>query len=107
MAEGSGKHGTTPLLPIAIVALVMLVPLAAILGASPWFPWLIGLVVVLGGGTLAARYLMDHRHRLRMAEIEAQQGVLAEERRQLDIANRILEADERTLRDEDPGPIER
>ena len=86
-------------MPLAIVALVMMIPLAAIVGAQAWFPWLIGLVIVLGGGTFAAKYLLDHRHRLRLEEIEAQRSLLEEERHQLDIANRILEADEDLRRD--------
>ena len=96
------------IIPIAIVALVMMIPLVAIVGAQAWFPWLAGLIIVLGGGTLAGRHLLDHRHELRMAEIEAQRRLLEEERSQLDIANRILEADERALRRDlgDPGTIE-
>lgn len=100
MAEGddAGSDRGDRLIPIAIVAIVMLVPLVAILGGAAWFPWILGLALAIGGGTLSARYLMDHRHKLRMAELEARERLMREERSQLDIANRILEADERSAR---------
>ncbi|MEX1280339.1 MAG: hypothetical protein AB1Z57_00625 [Acidimicrobiia bacterium] len=86
------------MIPIAIVAIVMMIPLVAIVGGAAWFPWILGLVLLIGGGTLSARHLMDHRHELRMAELEARERLMREERSQLDIANRILEADERNAR---------
>lgn len=84
---------------ITIIALAgIMIPLAAIIGSAAWFPWLLFSVVLLGGGTLAAKYLMDHRHQLRMEEIEMKERILRAERDQLDIADRLLAADEEAER---------
>jgi hypothetical protein len=105
--DASGGEAAKARLVITIVALALMIPLAAVLGAQAWFPWLVGLALVIGGGTLSVRYLLDHQHKLRLEEIEAQRKVLEEERNQLDIANRILEADEEALRRDlgEPGSV--
>ena len=100
--DSRGSDRGDRLLPIAIVAIVMMIPLVAIIGGAAWFPWILGLAVLLGGGTLSARYLMDHRHKLAMAELEARKQLMREERSQLDLANRILEADDRVAPREPP-----
>ena len=41
---------------------------------------------------------MDHRHRLRMEELAMQERLMREERAQLDVADRLLAADEDAVR---------
>lgn len=81
-----------------IPILALMIPIVAIAGSSAWFTWVVAIAAVLGGSTLAGKYLLDHRHDLRMQELEVERRLLAEERSQLDLANRILEADEADLR---------
>lgn len=84
---------------ITVIALAGIsIPLAGIIGSAAWFPWLLFSAVLLGGGTFATKYLMDHRHQLRMEEIEMKERILRAERDQLDIADRLLAADEEAER---------
>lgn len=95
MAKAPDRSGNIWILvPLA----ALMIPIIAIAGNNPVFWAIFAMAVVLGGGTLAARNLMSHRHELRMAEIEAQAKVMAEERAQLEVANRILDADVAELR---------
>ncbi len=91
-----------------IPILALMIPIVAIAGSSTWFVLVVSIAAALGGGTLAGKYLLDHRHQLRMAELEARERLMREERSQLDIANRILEADERNARRDlgDTGTVE-
>lgn len=81
---------------ILIPLMALMIPIIAVGSSSEQaaaFWAVLATALLLGGGTFAARSLMTHRHRLRMIEIEAQAKIAAEERHQLEAANRILDAD--------------
>ena len=61
------------------------------------------IVIAIGGGTLAGRYLLGYRHQLRLSELEAQREVAALEAHQLAEAQRLLDLDDR-LHELKPAP---
>ena len=76
-------------------AMGLSIPIIAVAGSSPWAITVVGLVlltIVAGGVSMA---LMTHRHQLRMKEIEAEVRLRERSQSELDMANRILEQDER------------
>lgn len=82
------------------------IPILAIFRDTSWVGWVFGSVVLVMALTVAARSLMNHRHSLKMKEIEAQERVMLAEREHLASAERILELDDvqERLRKEPPTP---
>ena len=73
----------------------VLIPLAAlsipILAVSPWMAaGLIG-VALIAAGTIAAKIIMNHRHRLKLQELGMRQRIAEAEASQLESANRVIE----------------
>ena len=91
------------LIPLAALS----IPILAIFRDSSWLGWVFGGVVLVTALTIAAWSLMNHRHSLKMKEIEAQERVMLAEQEHLASAQRILELDdvqERLRRQEPPTP---
>lgn len=90
------------LIPLAALS----IPVLAILRDTSWIGWMFGAVVLIGAISMAAKSLMNHRHELRMKEIEARERVARIEQEHLDSAQRILELDDvqERLRREPPTP---
>ena len=73
----------------------VLIPLAAlsipILAVSPWMAaGLIG-VALIAAVTIAAKVIMNHRHRLKLQELGMRQRIAEAEASQLESANRVIE----------------
>jgi hypothetical protein len=91
------------LIPLAALS----IPVLAIMRDTSWIGWVFGSVVLVIALTVAARSLLNHRHSLKMKEIEAQERVMLAEQEHLASAQRILELDdvqERLRRQEPPTP---
>ena len=92
---------------IVIPLAALSIPILAIMRDTSWIGWVFGSVVLVVALTLAARSLMNHRHSLKMKEIEAQERLMAAEKEHLASAQRILELDDvqdRLRRKEPPTP---
>ena len=91
------------LIPLAALS----IPILAVLSNTSWIGWVLGAVATITALTISAKSLMNHRHRLRLKEIEAQERVARIEHEHLTSAQRILELDdvqERLRRQEPPTP---
>ena len=88
------------LIPLAALS----IPILAIMKDTSWIGWVFGAVALVTALTVATRSLMNHRHSLKMKEIEAQERVMLAEREHLASAQRILELDDvqERLRKEPP-----
>jgi len=76
-------------------AMALSIPLLAVGGGSGWVSVIVGLVlltIVAGGVSMA---LMTHRHQLKIKELEAEARLREKNTSELDMANRILEQDQR------------
>ncbi len=104
--EQAGHGRSTWHWALAIPLAALAIPLVAILGdAVPDLlqavQWPLTALVTVGSATWGGRYLLDHKHELRMKEIEAERELAALERERLTTAERVLELDtgEAALRD--------
>jgi len=76
-------------------AMGLSIPIIAVGGGSPWIITVVGLVMltIVAGGVAMA--LMTQRHQLKMKEIEAEARLREKSQSELDMANRLLEQDQR------------
>lgn len=99
--DDDGSWGWYLLIP----AMALSIPIFAVLGdASGPLVYIIAAIAFIAVVTVATRYLMDHRHRLRLEEIAAQEKVVRAERDHLSAAERILELDEAVRIREESDP---
>ncbi|MPZ52730.1 MAG: hypothetical protein GEU79_08350 [Acidimicrobiia bacterium] len=97
--DDDGSWGWYLLIP----AMALSIPIFAVLGdASGPLVYVIAAIVLIASVTVATRYLMDHRHKLRLEEISAQEKVVRAERDHLSAAERILELDDAVRIREEP-----
>lgn len=78
------------LIPLAALS----IPIFAVVGADSPLTYAIAGVIALVAVTLAVRFLMTHRHRLKMEELEARERIVRAEREHLSAAERILDMDD-------------
>lgn len=91
------------LIPLAALS----IPIIAVLNDKAWLGWVLGAVAIITALTVAGKSLMNHRHSLRLKEIEAQERLARTEHEHLASAQRILELDdvqERLKASEPPTP---
>lgn len=86
--DSSGDH-IWILIPLAALS----IPIFAVIDSNVILSAVIGAVIALVAVTLCGRYLISHRHRLKMVEMEAQERIVLAERSRLSTAERILELD--------------
>jgi Na+(H+)/acetate symporter ActP len=98
MADDDKDDDSKSVLIAAMALSIPILGILAVFGGMAYVPWVIITALVLVGGTFSARYLMDHRHRLRMEELAMQERLMREERAQLDVADRLLAADDEAVR---------
>lgn len=90
----SGGWNWAYVIPLA----ALMIPIIGVLGPETIAEIFTGtpaiILTSIAGGTLAGRYLLGYRHRLRLDEIEARAAIVDAETRQLAESTRLLDLDD-------------